>query len=126
MHIIYLVFYLFRHLHCIPMMASFPRGRESSIIHYHVMSCHVVQSLPTDLVRSKQTLLYHVVLVGLLRPVPAAVSMFRYKSGRRPALEPVLWFVACVGCLLVRCGAQEDSSSGGGGSSSLRYQELCR
>ncbi|KAG7219115.1 hypothetical protein INR49_019323 [Caranx melampygus] len=57
--------------------------------------------------------------------VPAAVSMFRYKSGRRPSLEPVLWFVACLGCLLVRSGAQEDSGTSSSTSSSLGYQDLC-
>lgn len=36
----------------------------------HVMSCHVMKSLPTDLVRSRDTLLYHVVLVRLHRRYP--------------------------------------------------------
>ncbi|XP_040919977.1 cation-independent mannose-6-phosphate receptor isoform X2 [Toxotes jaculatrix] len=45
--------------------------------------------------------------------------LFRYKSSRCAPLKLVLWFVACLGCLPVRSGAQEDSSS------RLWYQDLC-
>ncbi|XP_039980957.1 cation-independent mannose-6-phosphate receptor isoform X2 [Xiphias gladius] len=44
--------------------------------------------------------------------------LFRYKSIRCAPLKLVLWFVACLGCLLVRSGAEEDTSS-------PWYQDLC-
>ncbi|XP_070706018.1 cation-independent mannose-6-phosphate receptor [Pempheris klunzingeri] len=46
--------------------------------------------------------------------------IFRRESGRRPPLELVLWLAACLGCLSVRSGAEEDGSS-----SSLWYRDLC-
>lgn len=50
-----LVFYRWdTKLHPSLLKLSFPRRPEGSTSHYHVMSCHVVQSLPTDLVRSRQ------------------------------------------------------------------------
>lgn len=109
------------------LLLSFPTVRERSVSHRHVMSCHVVQSLPTDLVRSRQTLLYHVVLVKAPQTVPAAANMlFRYKSNRCAPLKPGLWFVVCLGCLLVRSGAGEDTRTSSTTSSSLWYQHLCR
>ncbi|KAM9338794.1 cation-independent mannose-6-phosphate receptor [Symphorus nematophorus] len=44
--------------------------------------------------------------------------LFQYKSHSFSALKPLLWSVLCLGCLLVRSGAQEDTSS-------LWYQDLC-
>ncbi|XP_060907562.1 cation-independent mannose-6-phosphate receptor [Labrus mixtus] len=46
--------------------------------------------------------------------------LFQNNSGRCSPLKLVLWLVSCLGCLLVRCGAEEGSSS-----SSLWYQDLC-
>ncbi|XP_041660412.1 cation-independent mannose-6-phosphate receptor [Cheilinus undulatus] len=46
--------------------------------------------------------------------------LFQCKSDRCSPLKLVLWLVACLGCLFVRCGAEEGSSS-----SSLWYQDLC-
>ncbi|XP_044024917.1 cation-independent mannose-6-phosphate receptor isoform X2 [Siniperca chuatsi] len=43
--------------------------------------------------------------------------LFRYKSNRCAPLKLALWLVACLGCLLGRSGAEEDSS--------LSYQDLC-
>ncbi|XP_071323597.1 cation-independent mannose-6-phosphate receptor isoform X2 [Trachinotus anak] len=44
--------------------------------------------------------------------------LFGYKSGRCASLKLLLWSVACLGCLLVRSGAEGDSSS-------PWYQDLC-
>ncbi|KAF1376907.1 hypothetical protein PFLUV_G00216350 [Perca fluviatilis] len=43
--------------------------------------------------------------------------LFQCKSNRRSPMKLVLWFVACLGCLSVRSGAEEDSSPW--------YQDLC-
>ncbi|TDH00702.1 hypothetical protein EPR50_G00191090 [Perca flavescens] len=43
--------------------------------------------------------------------------LFHCKFNRCSALKLVLWFVACLGCLSVRSGAEEDSSPW--------YQDLC-
>ncbi|GLD49816.1 cation-independent mannose-6-phosphate receptor [Lates japonicus] len=50
--------------------------------------------------------------------------LFRYKSNRSAPLKPGLWFVVCLGCLLVRSGAGEDTSTSTS-TSSLWYQDLC-
>ncbi|KAG7509424.1 cation-independent mannose-6-phosphate receptor [Solea senegalensis] len=45
---------------------------------------------------------------------------YPWTSDRRGSLKLVLWVVACVGCLLVRTGAEEAGSSSG-----VWYQDLC-
>ncbi|XP_035535041.1 cation-independent mannose-6-phosphate receptor isoform X1 [Morone saxatilis] len=45
--------------------------------------------------------------------------LFEKKPDRRGSVRPVLWFVAVLGCLSVRSGAEED------GSGSLWYRDLC-
>lgn len=55
-----------------------PTDRERTISHHesHVTRCHVLQSLPTDLVRSGHTLLYHVGVVWLQTTSPAARACY--------------------------------------------------
>lgn len=78
----------------------------------HVTSCHVAQPLPTDLERR------HSAVSCRLSLAPRTVKMFfGDKRFSCRSLKLLLWTLACLGYLSVRCGAAEDDS--------LWYRDLC-